>query len=112
MSAHPAWLATWHIRRRQLRGWRAETFTSAHAFLSRSPATEPGCLILEVSLPDFSGLDLQRHISREHRGLPIIFVTNLSDTRRWNRGATHALGAAGGGVRRCRPAPGARGFGR
>ena len=40
-------------------GWRAETFASAREFLARPQASVPSCLVLDVALPDFSGLDLR-----------------------------------------------------
>ena len=41
-------------------GYRAETFASAREFLARPLADVPSCLLLDVQLPGFSGLDLDR----------------------------------------------------
>ena len=44
-------------------GWRAETFASARDFLeyiAHARAREPGCLVLDVRLPDLNGLELQQ----------------------------------------------------
>ena len=41
-------------------GWQPETYASAEAFLARPRALVPSCLILDVSLPDLNGLDLQK----------------------------------------------------
>jgi FixJ family two-component response regulator len=60
-------------------GWRVETFSSAREFLARSPAGAPSCLVLDVSLPDLNGLELQRAIAEERRDMPIIFVTGFGD---------------------------------
>jgi FixJ family two-component response regulator len=60
-------------------GWRAETFFSAREFLAHPRATAPNCLILNTSLPDGSGLDLQKRVSAERPDMPIIFVTDKSD---------------------------------
>ncbi len=60
-------------------GWQCETFASAREFLARPRTTVPGCLILDVALPDISGLDLQKRIAVERRELPIIFVTEHGD---------------------------------
>ena len=38
-------------------GWKPETFSSAQAFLSRPREETPGCLVLDVELPDLNGLD-------------------------------------------------------
>src|SRR5688572_32354532 len=53
-------------------GWQAETFASAQDFLSRPRATVPCCLVLDVSLPGLSGLDLQQQLA-ERTEMPIIF---------------------------------------
>jgi len=60
-------------------GWCPETFASAGAFLSRPRADGPNCLLLDVSLPDLNGLELQRRIAGDRRDLPIIFITGHAD---------------------------------
>jgi FixJ family two-component response regulator len=60
-------------------GWRAETFASADEFLSRPRALVPSCLILDLSLPGLSGLDLQKRIATERTDMPIIFITGHGD---------------------------------
>lgn len=60
-------------------GWRVETFASARDFLSRSRADVPSCLVLDVSLPDLSGLDLQKLLLTDGVNLPIIFITGHGD---------------------------------
>jgi FixJ family two-component response regulator len=60
-------------------GWRPETFGSAQEFLSRPRANSPSCLILDVSLPDLNGLDLQGRIAADRFDMPIIFITGYGD---------------------------------
>src|SRR5215469_15148818 len=60
-------------------GWQAEIFDSAQRFLDRAPSVIPCCLILDVNLPDLSGLDLQQHLMRDHASMPIIFLTGYGD---------------------------------
>jgi FixJ family two-component response regulator len=60
-------------------GWQAESFPSARDFLARPRAQAPSCLILDVSLPDLNGLDLQRQIARDRIDMPIIFITGYGD---------------------------------
>jgi FixJ family two-component response regulator len=60
-------------------GWDVETFASAHEFLARSRSANPCCLILDVKLPDLSGLELQARIAAELSYMPIIFLTDRSD---------------------------------
>jgi FixJ family two-component response regulator len=60
-------------------GWRAEIFASADEFLSRPRALVPSCLILDLSLPGLSGLELQKRIANERTDMPIIFITGHGD---------------------------------
>ena len=60
-------------------GWQPETFSSAAEFLARPRTTSPGCLVLDVSLPDLNGLELQKLIASELTHMPIIFITGHGD---------------------------------
>ncbi|MFN7996646.1 MAG: response regulator transcription factor [Bryobacteraceae bacterium] len=60
-------------------GWRPETFGSAQEFLGRPRATVPNCLVLDVSLPGLSGLELQALVAAERPDMPIIFITGFGD---------------------------------
>jgi RNA polymerase sigma factor (sigma-70 family) len=60
-------------------GWQPETFPSAQAFLSRPRALAPSCLILDVTLPDLNGLDLQKRVAVDRVDMPIIFITGYGD---------------------------------
>jgi len=59
-------------------GWRAETFASAQAFLSRPRPAVPCCLVLDVTMPGLNGLELQQRLA-ERTEMPIIFVTGYGD---------------------------------
>jgi FixJ family two-component response regulator len=59
-------------------GVRSESFETAEEFL-RSKCNEPGCLVLDVSLPGVSGLDLQRNLADAGVSIPIIFITGHGD---------------------------------
>jgi FixJ family two-component response regulator len=59
-------------------GWRPETFASAQDFLSRPSPTVPCCLVLDVTLPGLSGLELQRQLV-DRADMPIIFITGHGD---------------------------------
>jgi FixJ family two-component response regulator len=76
-------------------GWQAETFASANAFLARPRMLAPSCLVLDVSLPDLNGLDLQERIAGDRIDLPIIFITGHGDVpmtvRAMKRGAVEFL---------------------
>lgn len=60
-------------------GWQPETFASAQEFLARPCALVPSCLVLDVSLPDLNGLELQERIARDRTGMPIIFITGYGN---------------------------------
>ncbi|RQS57031.1 DNA-binding response regulator [Burkholderia sp. Bp8963] len=60
-------------------GLKAETYACAQDFLGRPRVMVPNCLVLDVSLPDLSGLDLQNLIATERTDMPIIFITGNSD---------------------------------
>ena len=62
----------------QFEGWQAETFASAEAFLSSPRVMVPSCLVLDVSLPDLNGLDLQKRLA-DRSDMPIIFITGYGD---------------------------------
>ena len=66
----------WLIR---FEGWQTETFSSAQEFLARPRAFVPNCLVLDVSLPGLSGLDLQKRIGDDRGEMPIIFITGHGD---------------------------------
>lgn len=60
-------------------GVRAETFGSTREFLSARRPEVPGCLVLDVRLPDTSGLELQRELAEANIRIPIIFITGHGD---------------------------------
>ena len=60
-------------------GFVVETFGSAQEFLARPPSDLPACLVLDVGLPDLSGLDLQQRMAQLNREMPIVFITGHGD---------------------------------
>ena len=60
-------------------GWLVETFASAAEFLARPRFAGPSCLVLDVTLPDLNGLDLQSRVIADRSDLPIIFITGHGD---------------------------------
>jgi FixJ family two-component response regulator len=59
-------------------GWHPETFASAQDFLSHPRATVPCCLVLDMTLPGLSGLELQQQLA-DRTEMPIIFITGHRD---------------------------------
>jgi FixJ family two-component response regulator len=60
-------------------GWEVRTFASAEDFLKRPPSQGPCCLVLDVSLPDLNGLELQDRITSQQADMPIIFISGYGD---------------------------------
>jgi FixJ family two-component response regulator len=63
----------------QNEGWKPVLFESAQEFLAQLPTIVPSCLILDVNLPDLSGLDIQQRITDEKSATPIVFITGYGD---------------------------------
>ena len=60
-------------------GRKVKTFASAQEFLAGPRPEVPGCLVLDVQLPDLSGLDLQEELAKVQPQIPIIFITGHGD---------------------------------
>lgn len=60
-------------------GWQPELFASAEEFLAHPRVPVPSCLILDVSLPDLNGLELQKLVASDQTDMPIIFITGHGD---------------------------------
>jgi FixJ family two-component response regulator len=60
-------------------GWKVEVFASAREFLARPRADAPSCLVLDLQLPDLSGLDLQRQMAEGPNQIPIVFISGYGD---------------------------------
>jgi len=60
-------------------GLRAESFSTGEEFLKRQRTTDPSCLVLDVRLPQMSGLDFQRQLTEIGVQVPIIFITAHGD---------------------------------
>lgn len=60
-------------------GWDAVGYTGAAAFLSHDNPSRPGCLILDVRMPEMSGIELQQQLKARRYPLPVIFLTGHGD---------------------------------
>jgi FixJ family two-component response regulator len=60
-------------------GLRAESFSTGEDFLKKQDTSEPSCLVLDVRLPQMSGLDFQRQLADLGLQIPIIFITAHGD---------------------------------
>jgi FixJ family two-component response regulator len=60
-------------------GLRVLTYGSTREFLNGKRPEAPACLVLDVRLPDASGLELQRELAEANVHIPIIFITGHAD---------------------------------
>ena len=60
-------------------GLRAESFASGEEFLSKQRGADLSCLVLDVRLPQMSGLDFQRRLTEAGVQIPIVFITAHGD---------------------------------
>ncbi len=60
-------------------GLHVEAFASAQDFLRSKRPDVPGCLVLDIRLPGFSGLQLQRKLADADIRIPIVFMTGHGD---------------------------------
>ena len=64
----------------KLIGFRTAIFASARNFLDSPQFPNVSCAILDISMPEMDGLELQRHLVAKHP-IPIIFITDLRDAK-------------------------------
>ena len=60
-------------------GYECENFRSAEAFLARDPHAGPCCIVLDIRMPESTGLSLQETLSAARRGEQIVFITGYGD---------------------------------
>jgi FixJ family two-component response regulator len=81
-------------RRLGAAGFQVEAFESAEAFLS-SRRGSPGCVVLDLRMPDVGGLEVQEALLRSDEPMPVIFLTGHGDVhgsvRAMKRGAVDFL---------------------
>ena len=73
-------------------GHSAVAFETAMSFLSENDFSAPGCIILDVGLPDLDGLALQEMLAQRGSTTPVIFLTGHADSK------TRARAMEGGAV--------------
>ena len=61
-------------------GYAVETFESAQAFLQREHYSGNGCLLVDLHMPEQTGLDLQTTLNTHKYTMPVIFMTGAGDT--------------------------------
>ena len=60
-------------------GYQPAAFAGPRDFLAKYDASQPGCLVLDVRMPEMSGLEVQQHLNRSGSMLPVILVSGHGD---------------------------------
>jgi two-component system response regulator FixJ len=60
-------------------GYEAEAFARPREFLAKYDPLQPSCLVLDVRMPEMSGLEVQQHLNRSGSMLPVILMTGHGD---------------------------------
>lgn len=63
----------------ECKGWQVRAYSSAREFLTQDSPSIPGCLLLDIRMPDMSGVQLQTLMKKQRMHLPIIFITGHAD---------------------------------
>jgi FixJ family two-component response regulator len=71
------------------------TYASGREFLEAYDDECPGCLILEIRIPDVNGLQVQEHLTAQGKAIPVVFLTGHQTlsiaVRAMRAGAVHFL---------------------
>jgi two-component system response regulator FixJ len=60
-------------------GYHAVPFGRPREFLEKYDPAQPGCVVLDVRMPEMSGLEVQQHLNRTGSMLPVILITGHGD---------------------------------
>jgi FixJ family two-component response regulator len=60
-------------------GYRVAAFASAREFLAEAKVDGPSCLVLDIRMPDQSGLDLHEVLIADDQQVPVVFITGHAD---------------------------------
>lgn len=63
----------------ECKGWEVRAYESARAFLTQDAPSIPGCLLLDIRMPEMSGVELQQHLKARRIDIPIVFITGHAD---------------------------------
>jgi FixJ family two-component response regulator len=60
-------------------GFDVRTFPSSQDFLAQPPSVQPGCLVLDLTMPGLNGLELQAQLTRSGNDCPVVFLSGNAD---------------------------------
>jgi FixJ family two-component response regulator len=76
-------------------GLQSQSYATAEDFLSANRTDRPGCIVLDVRLPDVNGLEFQARLGQIGIGMPVVMITGFGDismsVRAMKRGAVDFL---------------------
>jgi FixJ family two-component response regulator len=76
-------------------GLATRSYAAARDFMGTSLADEPGCIVIDIRLPDMNGLEFQAQLTQMGVGLPVVMMTGYGDipmsVRAMKRGAVDFL---------------------
>ncbi|WP_163338476.1 response regulator transcription factor [Desulfopila sp. IMCC35008] len=67
------------VRLLQMYGYKTVAFEAASDFLLQTTLERPGCILLDVRLPDMDGLELQKILKQQRFELPVVFMSGHGD---------------------------------
>jgi FixJ family two-component response regulator len=60
-------------------GFETRPYSSPKSFLDNYDAGLPGCIVMDLAMPEINGLDLQRHLASSGYAKPVVFITGQGD---------------------------------
>lgn len=60
-------------------GWEVQTYASGMIFLDAFDPKQAGCVVLDLRMPQMSGLDVQEQLIAHHATIPVIFITAFGE---------------------------------
>ena len=60
-------------------GYQPAAFAGPREFIAKHDPSQPSCLVLDVRMPEMSGLELQQHLNRSGSMLPVILISGHGD---------------------------------
>ncbi len=63
----------------ELDGWQVAVYSEARRFFAEDRPSVPGCLVLDVRMPELTGLECQRMLNERQSNIPIVFISGHGD---------------------------------
>jgi two-component system, LuxR family, response regulator FixJ len=73
------WFLTAVARLLRVSGFMVRAYSSAAEFLAQRPIDAPGCVVADLRMPGFSGMELQEALAKTDNPLPVVFLTGQGD---------------------------------